>query len=266
MQTAIARWVEEVEVSDWDSNKAESADYLISRPNGSGDWLFLHFRTPVIVRGFDELPAGTCLLFSPRAPQWYRGASSEGFCNDYVHFRAPAFPFWPPNAPFFVSDGDFIFDKLAAMSREITRRESNWRTGAALQLALLFLELGRQHPASTQPKAPRADERLANLRADIYARPQDKWTLAVMARRVHLSPSRLGVIYKAAFGSSPLDDVLSARTQKARTLLLNRGTSVENVARECGFASAAYFSRGFKRREGLAPREWARNHLEHDGS
>ena len=262
MQTAIARWVEEVEVSDWGFHKEEEPEMLISRPNGSGDWLFLHFRTPVIVRGLGELASGTCLPFAPRSPQWYRGARGEGFTNDYVHFRAPAFPFWPPDAPFQVQNGDFIGDQLSAMASEITRREANWRSGAALQLALLFLELGRQHPASTQPNAPRADERLANLRADIYARPQDKWTLAVMARRVHLSPSRLGVIYKAAFGSSPLDDVLAARTQKARTLLLNRGTSVENVARECGFASAAYFSRGFKRREGLAPREWARKRLD----
>ena len=262
MQTAIARWVEEVEVSDWDFHKAEDSQHLIARPGGSGDWLFLHFRTPMVVRGFDELAPGTCLLFAPRSPQWYRGAAGNGFTNDYVHFRASTFPFWPPDAPFAVPDGDAISQGLTAMSREITRREPNWRVGAALQLALLFLELGRVHPDSTQPSALRADEKLASLRAQIYARPQDPWTLALMARRVHLSPSRLGVVYKSAFGTSPLDDVLAARTQKARTLLLNRNTSVESVARECGFASAAYFSRGFKRREGLAPREWARKRLE----
>ena len=262
MHSSVARWVGEIEVSDWDISKREEAELLVSRPGGSGDWLFLHFHTPVVVRGFDELKAGTCLLFSPRAPQWYRGANGNGFVNDYVHFRAPSFPFWPADAPFFVSEGDFISDKLSAMAREITSREANWRMGAALQLALLFLELSRFHPGLAEHNAPRADERLTTLRADIYARPQEKWTLALMARRVHLSPSRLGVVYKAAFGSSPLDDVLAARTQKARTLLLNRGTSVENVARECGFASAAYFSRGFKRREGMAPREWAKKRLE----
>jgi len=262
MQTAIARWVEEVEVSDWHISKREGGELLVSRPNGSGDWLFLHFRTPIIVRGLGELTAGTCLLFAPRSPQWYRGSDGNGFINDYVHFRASSFPFWPSDAPFAVPNGDVISEGLTAMTREITRREPNWRSGAALQLALLFLELSRLHPASTWPSAPRADEKLANLRAQIYARPQDSWTLAGMARRVHLSPSRLGVVYKAAFGTSPLDDVLAARIQKARTLLLNRNTSVESVARECGFASAAYFSRGFKRREGLAPREWARKRLE----
>lgn len=262
MQIAIASWIEAVEISDWSTNKVEGADLLVSRPGGSGDWLFLHFRSPVVVRGFDELPKGTCLLFSPRAPQWYRGANGQGFSNDYVHFRAPAFPFWPADVPFFVPENAFVPDKLNAMAHEITSREPFWRSGAALQLALLFLELGRLHPASTQPNAPRADERLARLRADIYARPQDAWTLTIMARRLHLSSSRLSVIYKGAFGTSPLDDVLAARTQKARTLLLNRGASIESVARECGFGSAAYFSRGFKRREGLAPRDWARKRLE----
>ncbi len=262
MQTALARWVEEVEVSDWGFHKEEEPEMLISRPKGSGDWLFLHFRTPVIVRGLGELGSGTCLVFAPRSPQWYRGANERGFLNDYVHFRASSFPFWPPDSPFAVPSDHLISHGLTAMAREITRREQNWRGGAALQLALLFLELSRLHPDSTQPSAQRADEKLASLRAQIYARPQDPWTLALMARRVHLSPSRLGVVYKSAFSTSPLDDVLAARIQKARTLLLNRNTSVESVARECGFASAAYFSRGFKRREGLAPREWARKRLE----
>ena len=262
MQNAIARWMEEVEVSDWDVHKREHAEMLVHRPGGSGDWLFLHFRTPVVARGFGELPEGTCLLFAPRSPQWYRGRAGQGFVNDYVHFRAPSFPFYPSDVPFPVANGDAIAHNLGAMAREITHREANWRSGAALQLALLFLELSRFHPTTSQDSAPRTDERLTGLRAEIYARPQNKWTLAAMTRRVHLSPSRLSAIYKAAFGTSPMEDVLAARTQKARTLLLNSGTSIEAVARECGFESPAYFSRQFKSREGSAPRDWARQRLE----
>ncbi|BCM88313.1 arabinose operon regulatory protein [Abditibacteriota bacterium] len=262
MQSAIARWIAEVEVSDWDAHKRENATFFVHRPGGSGDWLFLHFRTPIVVRGFGELSTGTCLVFSPRSPQWYKGPQKQGFINDYVHFRAPAFPFWPQDSPFAVADGDSISRGLGAMAREITHREANWRCGAALQLALLFVELSRQHPAASDRSAPRTDERLTTLRAEIYARPQDKWTLALMSRRVHLSASRLSAVYKEGFGVSPLEDVLAARTQKARTLLLNRGISIESVARECGFESAAYFSRQFKLREGSAPRDWARRWLE----
>ncbi|BCM88286.1 hypothetical protein IAD21_00117 [Abditibacteriota bacterium] len=151
---------------------------------------------------------------------------------------------------------------LGAMAREITHREANWRCGAALQLALLFVELSRQHPAASDRSAQRTDERLTTLRAEIYARPQDKWTLVLMARRVHFSPSRLSALYKGAFGTSPMEDVLAARTQKACTLLLNQGISIESVSRECGFESAAYFSRQFKSREGSAPRDWASQRLE----
>ncbi len=262
MQSAIARWIEEVEISDWDAHKRENSSLLVHRPGGSGDWLFLHFRTPVATRGFGELPAGTCLVFSPRSPQWYRGPQGQGFVNDYVHFRAPAFPFWPQDSPFAVAENDSIAHSLGAMAREITHREPNWRSGAALQLALLFLELARLHPMTSEANAPRTDERLTTLRAEIYARPQDRWTLPLMARRVHLSASRLSALYKDAFSTSPMEDVLAARTQKARTLLLNRGISIESVARECGFESAAYFSRHFKRREGSAPRDWARQRLE----
>ncbi|RYX86523.1 AraC family transcriptional regulator [bacterium] len=262
MLNAISRWVENVEISDWDVHKRENSEFFMYRPEGSGDWLFLYFRTPISVRGFGELRAGTGLLFAPRSPQLYRGLEGQGFINDYVHFRAPSFPFWPADAPFFIADGDSIARGLGEMAREITHREANWRCGAALQLALLFLQLGRLHPAVTEAHAARTDERLTTLRTEIYSRPQDKWTLAAMSRRVHLSPSRLSAVYKVAFGASPVEDVLAARTQKARTLLLNRGMSIENVARECGFESAAYFSRQFKLREGSAPRDWAQLRLE----
>lgn len=262
MQSEVAHWIEEVEISDWDVGKRESAELLVHRPGGSGDWLFLYFHTPVIARGYGELRAGTCLLFSPRSPQWYRGIKDQGFSNDYAHFQTTHFPFWTPDKPFFISNGGLVSERLAAMAREITRREIRWREGAALQLALLFIELGRLYPSLGESNKIQGDERLANLRSQIYARPQDKWTLETMGRRVHLSSSRLSVLYKATFGTSPMDDVLAARTQKARTLLLNQVSSIECVARECGFESAAYFSRQFKRREGSAPREWVQRRLE----
>ena len=53
-----------------------------------------------------------------------------------------------------------------------------------------------------------------------------------------------------------MDDVIEARLAKARYLLLGRGVAVGMVARECGFASPFYFSRLFKAKTGVAPRDY----------
>ena len=55
--------------------------------------------------------------------------------------------------------------------------------------------------------------------------------------------------------------VIEARLAKARYLLLGEGVSVEFVARECGFSSPFYFSRLFKAKTGVAPRDYYRQKM-----
>ena len=49
--------------------------YVVDRPHGTGDWLFVHFLTPIIYldeQSERQLPTGTCVLYSPGRAQRYR--------------------------------------------------------------------------------------------------------------------------------------------------------------------------------------------------
>lgn len=60
------------------------------------------------------------------------------------------------------------------------------------------------------------------------------------------------------FLTSPMDDLISERIDRARWLLRNEPISVTAVAERCGFASIYHFSRTFKKRVGSSPTQFRR--------
>ncbi len=63
-------------------------------------------------------------------------------------------------------------------------------------------------------------------------------------------------IFQRGTGISPSDYLLEIRLQRARTHLLADEARIEEVAEACGFSSAAYFCRVFKKRHGQSPGAW----------
>ncbi len=80
-----------------------------------------------------------------------------------------------------------------------------------------------------------------------------KLTVADIAARVHLSPSRLSHLFKEETRMSVMDYLLKARLDDAKRLLASPGISVAQAAEQVGFADPAHFSRCFKRAEGIPP-------------
>ncbi len=76
-------------------------------------------------------------------------------------------------------------------------------------------------------------------------------------------------LYRAFTGTeSPAARIRRRRLQRAAEILTSRvgPTQVERVALECGFASAEYFSRAFRREYGLSPRGYRAAHRDAGGA
>jgi AraC-like DNA-binding protein len=254
--------LENLQVGEVGVHLSHSADFLVDRPMGSGDFLLLRFESPTRLRdnrGVREVTAGTCVLYPPGMTQWYRGASG-GLANTYMHFQAACFDLFPAGEAFLPSRSEFLAPLLAEIEREQARRQIYCENMTELLATQLLLLMARAHPAQSGLKLPHQkralNEELADLRAEIRARPEASWRVDTMAKRLHLSASRFSVLYRAQFGVPPMDDVIEARLAKARYLLLGRGVAVALVARECGFSSPFYFSRLFKSKTGVAPRDY----------
>lgn len=76
------------------------------------------------------------------------------------------------------------------------------------------------------------------------------------ARLLNLSPTHLNRLVREVTGSSTHDLIMARVIDEARRALVFTPNSIQRIADNLGFADAAYFSRCFRKRTGLTPREY----------
>jgi AraC-like DNA-binding protein len=93
----------------------------------------------------------------------------------------------------------------------------------------------------------------------IEQRAADRLSVDGIARHVAMSPSHFAHRFREVAQLSPMQYLKHVRLDRARVLLLASGQGASEVARAVGYASAAHFTRDFKRQFGLAPTGYARS-------
>lgn len=90
---------------------------------------------------------------------------------------------------------------------------------------------------------------------------REKLSIQSIAEVVHLSPSYLSHIFSQTFGYTITDYVTYIRLENAKSILSKSGTSISEAALDSGFEDISYFSRVFKKVEGISPREYKKRQL-----
>jgi transcriptional regulator GlxA family with amidase domain len=83
-------------------------------------------------------------------------------------------------------------------------------------------------------------------------------TVASLARRAQLSTRTLARRFAAETGTTPQRWLASQRVSHARRLLEETGWGVDEIARICGFGSAALLRHHFRRAVGVTPMDYRR--------
>lgn len=76
------------------------------------------------------------------------------------------------------------------------------------------------------------------------------------ASRLGVTPTHLSRVCRKVAGRPALDILTDRRHFEARRLLRDTNVQISEIARQCGFASAAYFTRAFRSRTGQSPSEF----------
>jgi AraC family transcriptional regulator len=80
-----------------------------------------------------------------------------------------------------------------------------------------------------------------------------------LADLVRLSPGYFTTTFKAAFGSSPYQYIISQRLEMARFLLQNTNQPLCEVAIDCGLSDQSHLCNLFRRSFGVSPSKWRKN-------
>lgn len=245
-------------------------EFIINRPHGANDILFLHFLAPIHIYQNGRMTyekAGACIFYLPPHRQWYSGIE-EGFNHNWFHMSGTDSVKLlgrynlPRNKVFYPYRTDFIGPLISEIKLERSMSEPHSEKAIAILVEHLVLLLARHLETAEDARlTPRRAELLARfkkLRAALHNAPEKPWTVEMMARETMLSASRFAVLYKDFFGVSPVINLLQARLSKASWLLTNTTLAIKDVAFQSGFENIYYFSRIFHRQIGCAPRDYYR--------
>jgi AraC-like DNA-binding protein len=86
-----------------------------------------------------------------------------------------------------------------------------------------------------------------------------KLDVAILAREINMSVSRLRHVFKKETGLSPRQYIKLKRMQEAEHLLRTTFLSVKEITHRVGFTNESYFSREFLRTHGLPPGKYRGN-------
>ncbi|MFA7405158.1 MAG: AraC family transcriptional regulator [Pelobacteraceae bacterium] len=103
------------------------------------------------------------------------------------------------------------------------------------------------------------DQRLATVLGLIHHEPWHPWTIAKLCSRAGLSKTLLAEKFSTLIGASPIEYLTNWRFQIAARWLRDSSMSIEHVAEQCGYDSAASFSKAFKRSFGVPPGAYRRS-------
>lgn len=87
----------------------------------------------------------------------------------------------------------------------------------------------------------------------MHESPEEPWTLEKLAETAAMSRTQFAVTFKEEVGATPMGYLANWRFDIARSEL-ETGEPVKRVARNCGFSSAAAFSRAYSKRYGHPPK------------
>lgn len=90
-------------------------------------------------------------------------------------------------------------------------------------------------------------------------------SIADMARRASLSPSRFAAAFRAHFGMPPHQYLLHLRIAHAQELLSNSDATLNEITRFCGFADIHHFAKVFKRHTNQTPGEFRKGVRRYSG-
>lgn len=250
-------------------NCSHSDGFTVDWRTGPGAYILLLVKTPAeFVLGGErfDVRAGTIVVISPETPTFYRAVSGE-YIDDWFYFDlvSPDSVKWlgdlgiPINSPCYVGAADDLSGMIYEMTVEFYSSEPYHEEIVAHYTDIFFRRLGRMLQKKLTYKPGLSDNKrteLANLRSRIYREPAALPSVAGIAEEMKISVSGLEHLYKKAFGTSIINDIVNSRVGYAKRLLMSTKMQISEIAERSGYNSCYSFMRQFKQKTGSTPTEY----------
>ncbi len=237
----------------------EKAGFFIDRPNGLDEFLLLHFYNSVeiILHGKKIITEPhAVILYNSDTPEYYK--SYEPLLHDWFHFKADKKDFTLTNLKFdkiyYPNNYNFITEIVAELENEFFKDENHKDFLSDIKVKELLVKLDR-NITDNKDDLSKSEyiKDFRYLRGEIFSNLDKNWTVGNMAKRLGLSESHFYLLYKKIYGITPTADLINAKINSAKNMLLFRNMRVDDIATELGYNNTTHFIRQFKSNVGVSP-------------
>lgn len=228
---------------------------------GCAHYNLFHFPTPIELHRNGEVIVtrpNACVLSSPMAIRGFY--FPEDTTMNWIHAHKDIEPLLekykiPLDCVFYPSSTGFIPELIQKMMLERFLDDVHKDEMLDSYTVEFLVKLSRATHSDRVCGVSKADQKkMRSIRWSLIEHPEKNWTVAEMAQRAALSSSRFHALYKETFGVSPIKDLLNARIDRAKTLLLlDDKPTVAEVAESLGYKNEYHFIRKFKTVTGVTP-------------
>ena len=239
----------------WNKGRILDGYYLVFISKGKGDF-------ESALSQPTSITAGTCFFLFPGVWHRYRPDLKSGWEEYWIGFKGN-YPDYLMNKGFFKSDFPVVSpglnDTLLTLIRKILDQVSSATLGYHQVISGITLEiLGLVHALSTHTEDNKDVDDQSVERAKFYLREnlESPLDMKLLIKEMPMSYSKFRKMFKQATGESPNQYHLNLRLDKARELLNSTHLNVTEVAYSLGFESVFYFSKLFKKKNGVSPKSY----------
>ncbi|PYI53494.1 response regulator transcription factor [Paenibacillus flagellatus] len=136
--------------------------------------------------------------------------------------------------------------------REFGQARSKEEMMAAVQS--LYTGMARTVMERKSGRGEAVAEKLRHIVKTQFANPD--LTVYTIASELHLSPNYIGLVFRQWTGENLSVYITRLRMERAKELLRDPGATVHEVAGRVGYADPHYFTKVFKKQEGLTPSQY----------
>ncbi len=240
----------------------DGPQFKIKRPNGLDEYTFLHFFDSVEITINGEkitTRPDACIIYNRKTPQFFR--CDGAIIHDWFHFSCDNDPVaeygLSRDTVYYPSNPDFISPIVAELESEFFYSGPFCDKATDALVCQLFVGLYRSCFAEPRPRVDTDTENLFNqLRREVFIDLKKHWSVDQMADFVGLSRSRFFAVYKAIYSTTPSEDIINARIERAKAMLISGNKTVSQIAEHLGYNNLTHFMRQFKAVTGTTPKKF----------
>ncbi|WP_141504661.1 helix-turn-helix domain-containing protein [Paenibacillus luteus] len=250
-------------------NVTHEEGFIVDRPEGSGDYLFLLFRSKMEIESQGKLmitEQNSYILFGKGSRQYYK-VIEKPMVHDWFHFDSDEMNELfqqlqlPLNTVMTAHDPFYISRKISELQSEHVHNGPYMREIMDATVRCLFMKLSEMHSRiDTNHHISKHYDQFINLRNVIYNTPSISYSIDELAANMNMSRSHFQQLYKEIFGVSVINDVIHNRLEYALHQLENSTHDIKTIAELCGYDNEVHFMRQFKKSVHLTPTEYRRKY------